>query len=384
MGGRCSKPRGGDDGSVTPNLADLAQYETACGADPRLTNFDTALHRTANRVISTLAVDVGRQSLSFTSLQEVTNSQLELNQHVVRLLLECQDDMWDDKDLSGLINDYFETSNQASRFCNVLDKCLARARDSQLILQFAVSHFEAEEEEEEEEKREKECEVGLEGTKYAKTLRELEKFKAAGDPFTADFFELLQSVSDRQFGLLKKLRDRKKKVEKKLKSSETWRRVSNALFVAAFVSALIFSVVAAAVAAPPVVTALAGVLTVPIGSVGKWVDSLWKKYQKELKGQKELLGLMGGSTRIAVLEVQTIQVLVDKFENKIESLMQNAEFAFGGDEALRLAVGEIKGGIEGFMKAVEDLREQSHTCSKDIGMARIILSQKLLSRSNGD
>lgn len=374
MGGKCCKHKDWGAASVIPNLTTIDLYEATCRDDPQLTTFNTALHERTNRVINTLAVDVARRSLSFESLRELTDSQLELNHEVVRTILEYQRDIWDDKDLFGLIEDYFEMSKHTLNFCTVLDKCLAQARESQLILQFALRHFE----------EEKECEVGLNGIRFAKTLTEIGQFKMAGDPFNDEFFMLLQSVSDRQFRLLKKLQDRKKKVDKKLKSSETWRRVSNVVFVAAFVSALIFSVVAVAVTAPPVVIALAGVLTVPIGSVGKWVNSLWKKYQKGLKAQRELLGLMGSSTRVTVLDLENIHALVGKFENTIESLMQNAEIALGGDEVVSLAVSEIKENIEGFMKTVEALRVQSHKCSEEIRMVRKLILQKLISNSNGN
>uniref|UniRef100_A0A6N2LAH4 Uncharacterized protein n=1 Tax=Salix viminalis TaxID=40686 RepID=A0A6N2LAH4_SALVM len=70
--------------------------------------------------------------------------------------------------------------------------------------------------------------------------------------------EIRSLGSFKEVSMLKKLQSRMKKLDKKLKSMKTWRRVSNVLFVSAFVSVLIFSVVAAAVDAPPVVTALAG------------------------------------------------------------------------------------------------------------------------------
>ncbi|KAK4765143.1 hypothetical protein SAY86_026233 [Trapa natans] len=378
MGGKSSKDGNGGDHSISPSLNDLAQYEAACRNDPRVTTFNTVLHERTNLVINALAADVARQSLSLRSFQELTNSQFQVNQEVVRVILECQRDMWDDKDLFGLIEDYFNMSVHTLNFCTALERCLARARDSHLILQFAVRHFE------EEAKEEKEREDGLEGIKFTKTIGELEKFKAAGDPFSHEFFVLLHSVSDQQLSLFKKLQERKKKVDKKLRTTKTWRRVSNILFVAAFISVLVFSVVAAAMAFPPVVTAIAGALTAPIGSVGKWIDSLWKKHQKELESQKEWLRVIGGSTKIAIYEVDSIRVVVDRFRIGIDSLMQKAEFAVGvgGDDAVRCSMDEIKGAIEGFMKMVEDLLRQSHICSEEIRMVRSILSQRLISTPN--
>ncbi|KAK4778134.1 hypothetical protein SAY87_018321 [Trapa incisa] len=374
MGGKCTKQKDGGGASVIPNIGEIDLYEATYRDDHRLKTFDAALHERTNRVISTLAVDVASQSISFGSLRELTDSQLELNHGIVRTILEYKRDIWDDKDLFRLVEDYFETSKHTLNFCTVLDNCLARARDSQLILQFALKHFE----------EEKECKGDPHGVRFAKTLTEIEKFKMAGNPFNDEFLVLLQSVSDRQVCLLKRLQERKKKVDKKLKFSDTWMRVSNVVFVAAFVSALIFSVVAAALAAPPVVIALAGVLTAPIGAAGKWVNSLWTNYQKELKAQRELLGLTASTTKVTDHDLENIRVLVDKFENTIESLMQKADIALGGDEVVSLAVNEIKETMEGFMRTVEDLRVRSHKCSQEIRMVRILLQQKLISNTNGD
>ncbi|PKI41595.1 hypothetical protein CRG98_037995 [Punica granatum] len=317
---------------------------------------------------------MAHQSLSLTSHRELTSSKLELDPEVVRGLLQSQRDKCD-QDLFGLIEDYFETSNQTSNFFVALDKCLARARDSRLILMNAVSYFE------EEAEREKKNGLDLEGIKYANTLRELEKFKTAGDPFGGEFSGLLQSVSDRQSGLQKQLRERKERVAKKLKSAETGRRASNVLFVAAFVSALILSVVAAAVGAQPVITALAGVLIMPIDSVGKWVNSLWKKRQKELKWESELLGLMEAFT---FLDVEIIRVVVDNLENRIKYLMQNAELALGRDAAVRPAVGKIERETEWFTKTVEELDQRNHKWSQEIRIFLTFLLQKLIFKSNDD
>ena len=53
--------------------------------------------------------------------------------------------------------------------------------------------------------------------------------------------------------------------------------------VATFVVVLICSVVVAAITSPPVAAALAAM--VPIGAMGKWVQSLWKKYEYAIKSQ---------------------------------------------------------------------------------------------------
>ncbi|KAE8693287.1 Xaa-Pro aminopeptidase [Hibiscus syriacus] len=116
----------------------------------------------------------------------------------------------------------------------------------------------------------------------------------------------------------------------------------NVLFVATFVSVLIFSVVAAAIAAH-VVTALAGALSVLIGSVGRWCNFLGSVMRKS------------------------------RLEIKIESLLQTANFALGQEDALKLAMDEIKRKLGEFMEIIEKLGQQADKCSHDIRMARAVI-----------
>ncbi|GJZ62890.1 UPF0496 protein-like protein [Tanacetum coccineum] len=55
---------------------------------------------------------------------------------------------------------------------------------------------------------------------------------------------------------------------------------------------LICSMVAAAMAVPPVAAALATASAIPLGSMGKWINSLLKNYENAIKGQKENISSM--------------------------------------------------------------------------------------------
>ncbi|KAL4366604.1 hypothetical protein GQ457_05G006660 [Hibiscus cannabinus] len=349
----------------------LSSYEAACRNDSTLQRFDASLHQRTNDVIGTLAAGLGVQSLSFDSLKQVTGCLLETNQEVVKIILECQTDIWKNPELFSLVEEYFENSKKTLEFCTALENCLKRARNNQLIIQLAVTYF-----------NEEAClQVGDGEGKFVKTLEELRKFKAAEEPFTKEFFILFDSVRRQQELMLRKLLARKRKLDKKLKSLKTWRRVANVLFVATFVSVLIFSVVAAAIAAPPVVTALAAALAVPIGSVGKWCNWLWKRYENELKGQKELITGMEIGSRIAIYDLENIRVLIGRLEIEMESLLHNADFALREEDALKLAIDEIKRKLEAFMTTIEDLGRQADACSRDIRMARAVVLQKMMKRS---
>ena len=374
MGGQSSKMGSGDVptpmkiGTHSVYADDLSSYEAACVEDPNLQSFDATIQERTNRVISSLAQGVEVRSLSIDSLREVTGSLLEMNQEVVKVILECRQDIWNKKDreLFSLVNDFFENSLHTLDFCNALDKCLKRARERQIIIKSAITYFE------------EEAQNGVEGSIYLKTLQELKNFEEAGDPFTEEFYLLFQSVYTQQVSMLKKLQNRKHKLDKKLQSLKTLKRVSNAIFVAAFVSVLIFSVVAAAISAPPVVAALAGALAVPVGSVGKWCNSLFKRYENALRGQREVISSMQVGTYITLTDLDNIRMCVNKLEVEIESILQNAGFALGNEDAVKLAIDEIKKKIETFSEVIETLSEQADKCSREIRRARTVVIQKII------
>ncbi|XP_008241622.1 PREDICTED: UPF0496 protein At2g18630 [Prunus mume] len=348
------------------DTADLSSYEAACKHDPALQSFDATLRQRTSRVITSLSTGLEVRSLSLDSLKEVTDCLLEMNQEVVKVILECKKDIWNSKEMFSLVEEYFENSLQTMDFCTALEQCLKRALNNQLIIQAAVRQFQ------------EEVEAGAEGKRCERTLQELRAFKAAGEPFTDEFFILFQSVYKQQASMFEKLQLRKRKLDKKLKSVKAWRRVSNVIFVAGFVSVLVFSVVAAAIAAPPLVTALAGALAVPIGSIGKWCNLLWNRYERTLKGQREIISSMQIGTYVTMKDLDNIRVLVDKWEIQIESLLQTAGFALREEDTVKLVIDEIKKKLEMFVETIDNLSQHADKCSRNIRRARTVILQRII------
>lgn len=350
--------------------ADLSSYEAACSADPALQTFDRSVRARTTRAINSLANGgVEIHALSFDSLKEVTGCLLDMNQDVVKIIIDSKEDIWNNKDLSSLVKEYFDNSIQTLDFCAALENCLKRARRNQLMIQLAVQQFQ----------HEVQVQYGVGEKKFVKTLDELSKFKASEEPFDEEFFRKFGSLHNQQISLLKKLQEQKRKLDKKLKSSKRWRRVSNALFVAAFVSVLIFSVVAAAIAAPPVITAIAGALAVPIGSLGKWCSWLWNRYESTLKGQKELYSYAEVGTYIVIKDMDNIRVLVSRMEIEIDALLNAADFALKEqEEAVKLVIDEMKKKLDVFMETIEDLGKQADKCRREITVARKVILRRIM------
>lgn len=347
--------------------ADLSSYEAACKADPQLRSFDADLHKRASRAINSVALGLDVGTFSVDSLRDVTECLLDMNQEVVNIIFQSKKDVWKNPDLFDLVNDYFQNSLQSLDFCASLESCLKRAHYSQSIILLALQQFD------------KEKAVCLEGSEnFVKTLDGLRNFKDAGDPFTEEFFSLFQGVYKQQVEMLEKLQAKRRKLDKKLKKVKSWKKVTNVIFVVAFVSVLICSVVAAAVTAPPVVTALAAAASVPLGTMGKWVNYVWSKCQKDLKGQRELIFTMQIGNYVVIKDLENIRVLVDKLQVEMETLMQNAEFGLREDDAVAIAVEEIRKKVDGFMKTIQELSEHSDKCSRDINRTRTIILRKII------
>lgn len=305
------------------------------------------------------------RSLSFNSLLEVTGGLLDLNREVVTMLLEAKRDIWNCPDLFELVEEYFNTSIESLDFCNCLEHCLKRVRDSQISIQLALDKFEQERCDQEND--------------FSLTLQELERFKQMGEPFTPDFFQALESVRIKHLNMLEKILRRKNKLDNKLKSIKSWRKISSLIFVAAFVAVVLCSIVAASVSAPPVLTALAAAaVAVPVGSVGTWINSLFKGYQNAIEGESKVLSTMQVGTFIAISDLDSIKALTENLEIQIRSMLDNTDFVLRENEAVRLGMEEIKRKMGAFTRSVEQLGEQNDHYRRDIRMARTVVLRKII------
>ncbi|XP_039173663.1 UPF0496 protein At4g34320 [Eucalyptus grandis] len=312
----------------------------ACESDPDLQTFNANLQARTDKVLSTLSsrVDVG--ALSLDSLKEITECLLEMNQEVVKVILDSKKDIWRNEELFKLVQDYFNDSLPTLDFCASLENCLKHVRDAHLQIFTALHCFEEED--------------GEGCCSYSKILEELTKFKETGDPFTREFFELFQTIYKLQKFMLKKLWIKKKKIEKKLKSIQMWRKISSMIPVVTFAAILIYSVTAATVASPPVVVALAAATAMDV--IGKWIDSLWKNCEEALKRREEVITSM-----------------------QMKSLLQKADFPIeAGAEAVKLGIADIKKKLRDFMKDAKGLGKDVDMCSCNIQRSRLVVLQRII------
>ncbi|XAR72837.1 hypothetical protein NMG60_11019611 [Bertholletia excelsa] len=303
------------------------------------------------------------RALSLDSLTKVTGCLSEMIEEAVKLILECKEDIRNYPDLSGLVDEYFDTSLKTLEFFIALEKCLGRAHRSQLRIQMVLQHFEEED--------------GVIGTRYERTLEELKELEAAGDPFTEELTIIFQSVSRQQKEMLEKVKLWRKKLGKKIKQSHAWRKVSDVVFAITYAAVLICSIVAAALAAPPVAHALAAARSISFGSMGAWIDDKLKKYENNMKAQDKVHNEVESITRVTIIELENIRVLIKRLKIQIEGLLDAADSAIN-KEAMKIGIGEIKEKQGVFNKKVADLGAQVDSCIQHISEARTLVVQSIV------
>ncbi|KAF8405169.1 hypothetical protein HHK36_010068 [Tetracentron sinense] len=345
-------------------------YDSKSSVDKDLKPYSTNIRSHTMKVINTVADGLKDQgTVSFDTLATITEHLLEMNQEAVKHVLECTKDIWKDQELLDLVEKYFDNSLQTLKSLNKLVECQKGFSESQLAIRWALQQFE------EEDKKE-----GVDGEKYLKSLEGLKKFKASEKSITEEFFKLSKSVCDREKEMLVKLRDRQKQLAKKQKFGKTWRKVSSIIFAVLSTSVLICSIVAAAIVAPPLVAALvAAAAAIPFGDIGRWVDSLWEEWEKELEGQEQVLTPIEKNTLTVITEMGNIEALVARLEIDIKPLSRNADFALLERKgAVKLVMEDMRKQLEDFTKRIEELGKRADRCSNDIINARTEVANRII------
>ncbi|CAA3029830.1 UPF0496 At4g34320-like [Olea europaea subsp. europaea] len=341
----------------------LRCYEAACQDDTAVRTFDSTIQVHSNGAIKFMALGLLVPSLSFDSTREVTEYLLEVDPEVVKIILE---NMKDDIELSNLVDDYFQNSLQTLNFCTALDACLRRGGHIESILNVALRVFE-----------EEHYSISGEGNVkiYSRTSEELRNLKAAVDPLIEEFLELFTSVYKQQVLMIETLQAKKRKLDKKLRKLKVRRKISNVISIGAFASVLISSVVAAAVMAPPVATALAAAAAVPSGSMGKWLDSVFRKREMGLRRKSEIITSMRIGSYTVIKELD-----LGRFQIEIDSLLENVDFATREEDSVVIAV-EIQKKLNGFTKTIQDLRDHLNKCTRKIRKDRKLILQKIMNQN---
>lgn len=354
-------------------MPDMTCYEAAWRSDPDLRIFDSGLHARTTRAFRPFAASMKLGSFSIDSLGNLTETFLDTHPEVVDSILRSKKEIWKNPELLNLVEIYLESTLKTLDFFTSLKQCFDRARRSQIILQSAVDQFEKEDKG-----------LSKSSNRYELTIQHLKNFEAAGDPFSDELLLLFESICKQQISTLNKLIEEKSKLDGKLKSVKAWRKVSNIIFVATFAAVVIFTVIAAAITAPPVVAALAAAATVPLGSMGGWLSSVWNKLESEVRGDREIIGATRDHMRVASMELESIRAIVNRIILQMDFLLKTADFGVREEEGegVKVAIDEMKKISSEFLKSINKLDERVDKSRRYISWARKVILNKMEKHQN--
>ncbi|KAG4212407.1 hypothetical protein ERO13_A02G163432v2 [Gossypium hirsutum] len=251
-----------------------------------------------------------------------------------------------DSNLKSFMKEYFDNLEKTPEFCTVFKDSLEHDRNNHGIIESAVKCYEDK------------LEVGTVEKNSVEALEELRRFKAAEESFVQKFLEQKRMAHMRYESMQGKVCARKKTLEKKVESWETWRRVSVAFLVAAFISMLVFSVVAVIISAKPVITTLAGALTTAIVPLGTWCNKYWKRNKEKIKEKKKLTAIM----EIYGSSATTIWMQVEELEIKKTSLSHSVDCVLTEGYTLKVGMDDINEKLKHVTSIITDLLRETDGC----------------------
>ncbi|KAG6503450.1 hypothetical protein ZIOFF_035763 [Zingiber officinale] len=175
----------GDGHAHLPCLVELMSYEEAYRLDLELDTFDSMLQQRTGRTISTLTDNVQVRSLSLNSLREITGCLLEMNQEVVKVILDCK---------SATCGRTPSSSTSSRITSRTASKLLTSALPSKSVsLKLMITSSSSKSHCSASPRRRRATKATMRGT-----LTELRRFKAGTDPFTEEFFKAFRSIHHQQ------------------------------------------------------------------------------------------------------------------------------------------------------------------------------------------
>ncbi|XP_010428830.1 PREDICTED: UPF0496 protein At3g28270-like [Camelina sativa] len=306
----------------------MSAYKSACEDHPYLKSFDASLQQKTIKVIDSLTAGPDDGLLSQHAVhKEVTDHLLQVSQDVANFIFESKDDVWENKALRALVTAYFENTMKTLEIFDNVMECVVKAKRGQLYIQEAVAQFD---------KESAEKDVGGKKKRYEKTLKDLKRFEAIGDPFDGQGFKTqFELIKEQQESLLKELcvakekldeelREAKKKLEEEQQTSLIWNVVFGAAIALAAIASIAVMAVAVGVAAPFVA------LAVPFLALG-WVGVNFYM-EKKMEGQKKreedvnkqigVASLADKATETNKEAMKSVSVLVHELRVKISDILK--------------------------------------------------------------
>ncbi|XP_024163986.1 UPF0496 protein At4g34330 [Rosa chinensis] len=331
----------------------MRSYQADCKDDKELQDFDAELSSGAEEVVRSTGLDRFKQCLKY-----LTHS----NEKIVRVILSCKKQI---VEAEGVGARMVMTANE-----QLLDQFLIKETlSTRLVRSIHVSCI---------------TDVVLDW-EVSKKLNESQKmYHRSAEAVVAK----VKSLRDQHRDMLDKLKDRIVKFDRKLELTRTLKKVVNVVFMGMLFGLFVCTIMAAAMAAPPVASALTShpciTGVVAGGAVGyafsavlkegqHWLLTFIQGYKSTLEAHTGVIKSMEAGTRDAIKELDDIMCHVNKVIAKgNDPVLSNLSSANdeGRVDVVDQEVTSILEKLAEFGKEIEELDEKREQCLRVIETAR--------------
>ncbi|KAJ4874609.1 UPF0496 protein [Raphanus sativus] len=354
------------DKNVT-NEEKLSFYTSACEEDPELKSFDSSLDQRLSKLKSSLSTGGKTGNNSLNAVKSVCGFLVEVNQNLAENII-ANKDLLKKEDLKSLVGLYCESSTSTLDLFTTVSNCTNKAKLSIEIIRVAIQQFE---------KESMDTNFGggnVKKAKYAKTLEELNKVKARGDPFGDEFKDKLKSVRAEHLVLLEKLGELVKKLEKKHHRLKRKRKLTTIAFGSVAASILAIEVcalvVAPQLAVNGAVQGAAGLGQLMVAG-GIYANDKMTTREKDLDTQKEVVNIMFDSTNVNIQGTNTINSLVEKLIVSLSLILGSVEQVKREEEAVKPVMEAIVTEVDAFASSIKDVGKAVATCSSCVASGKL-------------
>ncbi|CAA0383975.1 unnamed protein product [Arabidopsis thaliana] len=362
-------------------------YRAACGHHPDLKSFDSKIQQRTSNLIDSLTVEAKTGSVSPHAVhKEVIEHLVEVSKAVADVITDCGEEVWENGTLQSLVKDYFNSTMETLKIFETVTQCVHEAKRGQRYIKAAVAQFKKDSEEKD---------VGVKKKRYEKTLEELMKFKAMGNPFDDGLLKTqFELMNKQQESLFDRVTETKERIAKEIE--EVQKRISN-VNTATIVSHVVFGAAAFGYAAGCIALMCIGV-GAPLGAgmvtllpviVVQWVgvnyvlNNSLEALQKQLKALNKVKPIPERITEGMEADkegMKSVPEQVDELKDQISSLLQTVDDAIGseGDEVdVKLDMESLEDDVKTLTTKITEVGETVAKYSKIIKEARLHVLEKI-------
>ncbi|KAH7373092.1 hypothetical protein KP509_17G036700 [Ceratopteris richardii] len=333
--------------------------------------FNTKLRKRTAQVFNSVCKGAEEEGFCFDTLKEATEGLMDVDDYVMELILQFNEDIWKNKELFMLVQEFFANSLATLEFCAATESSINSAKENLTLLTSAMKLLPEDGDPSEIQSR--------------RIMNVLTYFRTAESPFGEMFFRKLENLLAVHRSMLAKLREEKKKLDKKLKHVEMWRKVSAVLLGAAAVAVVICGIIAAVITTPIIAGGFAAAAAIPTGSVGPWLKSMWNSYRDEYHNQRKVVQEAAKGTFIAIKDMENIKILATSLDTKLKDVLSAAEISEGSPDVgtLRFVVEDIMAKSFKFEEELNKLQKYVDDVGHRIRNARnaVLDKMNMLSRN---